>query len=83
MEPSSCVFAGSPVPTLPAGTKYLLNENLIYDSESDSQRVARGGYSETKLQSNGASISIFPNSGKVFLSLCAHESLPPNSIFQK
>ena len=64
-----CVRSGALVQAL-ANAKYVLNENIVYDPESDTQRIARSGFSETKLlpSHGGASLSVFSNSNKVYWS---------------
>ena len=59
-------------------TKYLLNNNIVYDPDSDCQRISRGGYPETKITPTGASISIFSDTNKVWPS-----KYPSFSISQK
>jgi len=67
-ENSAYVFSGAPAPEIP-NSQYRLNENIFYDPETDSQKIARTGFSQTKLYLHSASLSIFqPSANKVFFS---------------
>ena len=66
MEQSEYAYAGTYLDSM-GDKKYLFNENIMYDSERDKQRIARSGYYETKVLVQGTALSVFPNSGLVLL----------------
>lgn len=68
MEQSECVFAGTYTDTMP-NKNFLFNENIIYDTQNDKQRIARCGYSSIKGLTQGKVISIFTNSAIVIVLL--------------